>query len=358
MHVDGFRFDLASVLSRDEEGRPMYHAPVLWNIEFSSVLSETRVIAEAWDAAGLYQVGDFPGFRWGEWNGRYRDVIRRFIRGDPGLTSEVAQRISGNSDLYQGNDRRPINSINFITCHDGFTLYDQVSYDKKHNEDNGEQNRDGGNHNLSWNCGVEGDTDDAAIVTLRRQQVKNFMAILLLSQGIPMITAGDEVLRSQQGNNNAWCQNNAIGWFDWTLPEKNSDMLHFTRQLIAFRRRHPCLMHTHFLTGEEREGRQFPDITWHGDRLYQPLWEDPHAQVLACTLGAVETWEEDLFVFMNMRQKKLSMPLPRVADGSWYLAIDTAGKSPLDIFKPADQLEQTLPSYEVQPCSVVVFERR
>ena len=184
------------------------------------------------------------------------------------------------------------------------------------------------------------------------------MAILLLSQGIPMITAGDEVLRTQQGNNNAWCQNNAIGWFDWKLPEKNSDMLRFTRQLIAFRRRHPCLMHTRFLTGEEREGQHFPDITWHGELMNRPLWDDPQAQLLACTLGAVDAWEEDLFVIMNMQAEELLMSLPRVTEGSWYLAIDTAGQSPLDIIKPADQSVQAAPAYTVQPRSVVVFERR
>jgi len=358
MHIDGFRFDLASVLSRGEEGKPMYHAPVLWNIEFSSVLSETRVIAEAWDAAGLYQVGDFPGFRWGEWNGRYRDAIRRFVSGEPGLSAEVAQRISGNSDLYQGSDRRPMNSINFITCHDGFTLYDLVSYNSKHNEGNGEQNRDGSNDNLSWNCGVEGDTTDAEILALRRQQVKNFMAILLLSQGIPMINAGDEVLRTQQGNNNTWCQNNELGWFDWSLVETNSEMLRFTRLMIAFRRRHSCLMHTHFLSGQEREGHRFADITWHGESLEQPLWEDAGAQVLACTLGAIDTWEEDLFIVMNMKPEKLVMPLPEVSEGNWHLAIDTARQSPLDISDPANQPLQTSPDYHVQPRSVVVFERR
>jgi isoamylase len=358
MHIDGFRFDLASVLSRGEEGKPMYHAPVLWNIEFSSVLSETRVIAEAWDAAGLYQVGDFPGFRWGEWNGRYRDAIRRFVSGEPGLSAEVAQRISGNSDLYQDSDRRPINSINFITCHDGFTLYDLVSYNSKHNEGNGEQDRDGSNDNLSWNCGVEGDTTDAEILALRRQQVKNFMAILLLSQGIPMINAGDEVLRTQQGNNNTWCQNNELGWFDWSLVETNREMLRFTRLMIAFRRRHSCLMHTHFLSGQEREGQRFADITWHGESLEQPLWEDADAQLLACTLGAIDAWEEDLFIIMNMKPEKLVMPLPEVSEGNWHLAIDTARQSPLDITDPADQQVQTSPGYSVQPRSVVVFERR
>jgi len=358
MHVDGFRFDLASVLSRGENGKPLYHAPVLWNIEFSNVLSETRIIAEAWDAAGLYQVGDFPGFRWAEWNGQYRDVVRRFVRGDKGIHSELARRFSGSSDLYQDDDRLPSNSINFISCHDGFTLHDLTSYNKKHNEDNGENNRDGNNNVLSWNCGTEGESDDPATLALRRQQAKNFMAILLLSQGIPMLNAGDEVLRSQQGNNNVWCQNNELGWFDWSLTDKNKDMLRFTRLMIAFRKRHACLTHTRFLNGMEREGHWFPDITWHSERLDQPLWDDPDAQELACTLGAVDSWEEDLFVILNMRASKLVMILPRIAEGNWYLAIDTASDSPLDIILPVDQPLQTGPSYSAEPRSVVVFERR
>lgn len=358
MHVDGFRFDLASVMSRGENGKPLYHAPVLWNIEFSNVLSETRIIAEAWDAAGLYQVGDFPGFRWSEWNGQYRDVVRRFVRGDKGIHSELAQRFSGSSDLYQDDDRLPVNSINFISCHDGFTLHDMVSYNEKHNEGNGEDNRDGNSNVLSWNCGTEGATDDEKILTLRRRQAKNFMAILLLSQGIPMLNAGDEVLRTQQGNNNVWCQNNELGWFDWSLLETNRDMLRFTQQMIAFRKRHACLMHSRFLNGLEREGHWFPDISWHGDRLNQPVWEDPDAQVLACTLGAVDSWEEDLLIIMNMRAKKLLMPLPRVAEGNWHLAIDTAGQSPLDVIRPADQSVQLDPACTVQAHSVVVFERR
>jgi isoamylase len=358
MHVDGFRFDLASVLSRGENGEPLYHAPVLWNIEFSNVLSDTRIIAEAWDAAGLYQVGDFPGFRWAEWNGQYRDVVRRFVRGDKGMHSELARRFSGSSDLYQDDDRLPINSINFISCHDGFTLHDQTSYNEKHNEGNGENNRDGNSNVLSWNCGTEGDTDDAEILALRRRQAKNFMAILLLSQGIPMLNAGDEVLRTQHGNNNAWCQNNELGWFDWSLTVSNSDMLRFTRLMIAFRKRHACLTHTRFLNGMQRDGHWFPDITWHSERLNQPLWEDPDARLLACTLGAVDAREEDLFVVMSMQANKLVMPLPRVAEGGWYLAIDTAGASPLDIIPADEQTLQAAPDYHVQPHSVVVFERR
>jgi len=358
MHVDGFRFDLASVLSRGENGQPLYHAPVLWNIEFSNVLSETRIIAEAWDAAGLYQVGDFPGFRWAEWNGRYRDVVRCFVRGDQGMHSELARRFSGSSDLYQDDDRLPINSINFISCHDGFTLHDLVSFNEKHNEGNGEQNRDGNNNVLSWNCGTEGETDDSDILELRRRQAKNFMAILLLSQGIPMLNAGDEVLRTQHGNNNVWCQNNELGWFDWTLVETNREMLRFTRLMIAMRKRHASLMHARFLNGMERDGHWFPDITWHGERLNQPSWENPDVRVLACTLGAVDAWEEDLFVIMNMQATPLVIPLPQVAEGNWHLAIDTASESPLDIIMPVDQPVQSAPACTVQPRSVRVFERR
>jgi glycogen operon protein len=331
---------------------------VLWNIEFSNVLSETRVIAEAWDAAGLYQVGDFPGYRWGEWNGRYRDVIRRFVRGDRGLLGEVAQRISGNSDLYQGADRMPTNSINFITCHDGFTLYDLVSYNSKHNEANGEDNRDGNNNSLSWNCGVEGDTEDTEITGLRRQQAKNFMAILLLSQGIPMITAGDEVLHSQQGNNNPWCQDNELGWFDWGLVESNADMLRFTQLMVAFRKRHPCVAHARFLTGELRDGYWFPDITWHGEQLNTPSWGDSDGQVLAVTLGAVEPWEEDLHIMMNMSEQPRRCALPGIAGRDWHRALDTSMASPGDVLMPARQPLLDASSYKVAARSVVVFEAR
>ena len=193
---------------------------------------------------------------------------------------------------------------------------------------------------LSWNCGAEGETDKKTILALRRKQAKNLTAILLLSQGVPMISAGDEVLRTQHGNNNVWCQDNELGWFDWSLTETNRDMLRFTRQMIAFRKRHTCLMHTRFLNGLEREGHLFPDITWYANRLTRPVWDDPDAQVLACTLGAVDAWEEDLFVIINMQANKLIMPLPPVPRGDWHLAIDTAHDSPLDIIKPVDQTVQ------------------
>jgi glycosidase len=258
MHVDGFRFDLASAMARDSDGRPLANPPVLWGIELSDTLAATKIIAEAWDAAGLYQVGTFPGYRWMEWNGRYRDSIRRFVRGDPGLVPEIATRISGSSDLYEANLRKPINSINFVTCHDGFTLWDLVSYNRKHNLANHEGNRDGTDDNLSWNGGTEGETPNLEVLTLRRRQARNLLTLLFLSQGIPMLLAGDEVLRSQQGNNNAWCQDNETGWLDWSLMERNAAMLRFVRGLIALRKRHASLRHRHFLAGRPLPGGNPP----------------------------------------------------------------------------------------------------
>lgn len=356
MHVDGFRFDLASVLVRGEDGNPMHHAPVTWAIEFSSILSQAHLIAEAWDAGGLYQVGGFPGYRWAEWNGRYRDLMRRFVRGDPGLIGEVATRISGSSDLYQPSGRLPINSINFITCHDGFTLYDSVSYHNKHNHANGEGNRDGHNDNLTWNCGAEGDTDDAEVLHLRHQQAKNFMAILMLSQGIPMLWAGDEVLRSQHGNNNAYCQDNELNWFDWELLQHNQHMLRFTREIIALRKRHPSLMRRRFLSGNTQPDKTQPDIVWHGRKLHQPLWDDPTIRILGFTLAGVGDDESDLHVLMNMCEGSFDMPLPDSNKDVWRLAVDTAQNNPHDIYPTTQQKPLSATHYKIQARSVVVFE--
>ncbi len=236
MHVDGLRFDLASILGRDSQGNVLVEPPIIEMIAEDGVLADTKLIAEPWDAAGLYQVGNFPfGRRWSEWNGRYRDDIRRFWRGEHGMIGYLATRLCGSSDLYEWNHRLPRHSLNFITCHDGFTLNDLVSYNQKHNEANGEENRDGMNENYSWNCGTEGETDDPGIFGLRRRQAKNLMATLLLSQGVPMLLAGDEFLRTQKGNNNAWCQDNDISWVDWSLKDKNGDFLRFVREMIALR---------------------------------------------------------------------------------------------------------------------------
>jgi isoamylase len=358
MHVDGFRFDLASALARGEDGKPQYHAPVLWSIEFSDALAHTRLIAEAWDAGGLYQVGDFPGFRWLEWNGRYRDVVRRFVRGDPGLISELATRLAGSSDLYRAGGRLPVNSINFITSHDGFTLYDQVSYNEKHNHGNGEGNRDGHHDNLSWNCGHEGDTDAAEILALRRRQTKNFVAILLLSHGVPMLLAGDEVLRSQQGNNNAWCQDNELGWFDWTLTATNRDMLRFVREMIAFRKRHASLTRRRFLTGQPAQPGGLPDVVWHGAELERPPWQDPETRLLAYTLAAMEPGAAHLHIILNMSDQEQQLPLPALAGRRWYGAIDTARLAPSDILPAPDQQPVDGQSYSVGARSVVVLEAR
>jgi glycogen operon protein len=356
MHVDGFRFDLASAMARGEDGQPQYHAPVLWSVELSPELGRAHIIAEAWDAAGLYQVGDFPGFRWAEWNGLYRDTLRGFVRGDAGLIGDVATRIAGSSDLYQSRGRRPANSINLITCHDGFSLNDLVSYDDKHNEANGEDNRDGHDHNLSWNCGVEGPTDDPKVVALRRQQARNFMALLLLSQGVPMLLAGDELLRTKQGNNNTYCQNNALSWVDWRLADANRDMLAFTRAMIAFRHRHATLRRNHFLTGEPQHQGGIPDIRWHGVKLDSPRWDDPNARVLAFTLAGLEPEEPHLHVMLNMWTQPMAFALPPVPGRRWHRAIDTAAEP--FIWSPHEQERVTHDSQRVAARSILVLEAR
>ncbi len=255
MHVDGFRFDLASILGRDRRGHVMVEPPVIEAIAEDGVLADTKLIAEPWDAAGLYQVGGFPfGRRWSEWNGHYRDDVRQFWKGDPGLTGRLASRLCGSSDVYQWSGRLPRHSVNFVTAHDGFTLHDLVSYNDKHNDANGEGNRDGGNDNASWNCGVEGPTTDPKIIALRERQARNMVATLLLSQGVPMLLGGDEFLRTQGGNNNAWCHDNEVSWFDWSLAETNEGFLRFVREMIWLRRRHPALRRRRFFTGELRKG--------------------------------------------------------------------------------------------------------
>jgi len=356
MHVDGFRFDLASALARGEDGTPLHDAPLLWGIELSEQLSATKLIAEAWDAAGLYQVGSFPGYRWAEWNGRYRDIVRRFIRGDQGLISELATRISGSADFYQAQHRLPINSINFVTCHDGFTLYDLVSYHHKHNLANGEDNRDGQNDNLSTNCGVEGDTHDPQILALRRQLAKNSIAILLLSQGVPMLLAGDEVLRSQRGNNNGYCQDNELTWFNWALTGDNADMLRFVQQMIALRRRHPALMRRRFLSGEPSGERGLVDIRWFGADGEAPDWHNGDAQMLAFFLAATSPQEADLHATLNMSGDVATVLLPAVAGRRWHLAVATAEASPLALLPVEEQHADGAKRVIVAPRSVVVHE--
>lgn len=352
--VDGYRFDLASVFARGGDGAPMGDPPLTWAIELSPTLTRKPVIAEAWDAAGLYQVGSFPGMRWAEWNGRYRDVMRSFVRGEAGLVGEVATRLSGSPDMY--GRRTPLHSINFVTCHDGFTLHDLVSYDDKHNEANGDGNRDGANQNLSWNCGVEGPTDDPGILALRARQARNLLALLFLSQGTPMILAGDEVLHTQQGNNNAYCQDNEISWFDWGRVDSESAMLRFTRELIALRRRHRSLRRKTFLTGRATRGAALPDITWHGERLGEPPWFDPNARHLAFTLAGVDPDEPPLHVILNMWWEHRAFQLPALPRGEWRCAVNTALVSPRDIAPPGQQEIFSAEHFVAAPRSVVVLE--
>ncbi|MEQ1530201.1 MAG: isoamylase [Methylococcales bacterium] len=358
MHVDGFRFDLASVFARGEDGKVLKDPSLPWSIELSPALVETPVIAEAWDAAGLYQVGSFPGARWSEWNGRYRDAIRRFVRGDKGLVGLVATCMTGSSDLYSDDYRFPSSSINFITCHDGFTLWDLVSYNNKYNAANGENNRDGCNNSLSWNCGIEGETDDPVVLALRHQQVRNFIAILLLSQGVPMLLAGDELLHSQGGNNNAWCQDNEISWLNWQRVAAHQAMHRFVREFIAFRHRHACLSQPRYLTGQINNNRGLPDISWHGLVLNAPLWQDPDAQILAFTLTGCKPDEEDVHVMLNMSNTDVNLSLPEMAGRTWHLAVDTAALAPADIIerkeqKPLKRGEQLSTAH-----SIKVFEAR
>lgn len=356
MHVDGFRFDLASAMTRGEGGEVLEDPPVLWGIELSERLFKTKLIAEAWDAAGLYQVGSFPGYRWGEWNGRYRDVIRRFVRGDNGLISEVATRICGSSDLYEHQGRLPISSINFVTCHDGFTLHDLFSYNEKHNLANGENNQDGGNDNHSFNCGAEGETDNLAILQLRRKQAKNTFAILLLSQGVPMLLAGDEFLNTQHGNNNAYCQDNELSWLNWDMAAQNADMVHFVQQMIALRKRHPSIMRRRFLTGKPVDSTGLNDITWHGAELDNPQWTNSESRLLAFTLAGCDTNEADLHIVMNMSDENTTVELPLLPGKRWCLAVDTSLTAFSDIVPPHSQKPLNHHTYSVEAKTTVVFE--
>jgi glycogen operon protein len=408
MHVDGFRFDLASILGRDRRGNVMIEPPVIESMAEDGVLADTKLIAEPWDAAGLYQVGGFPfGRRWSEWNGRYRDDVRRFWRGDGGFVGPIASRLCGSADLYQQSGRLPRHSVNFVTCHDGFTLHDLVSYNTKHNRANGEDNRDGSNENYSWNCGVEGETTNPEILALRTRQAKNHMTTLMLSQGVPMILAGDEFLRTQKGNNNAWCQDNDLSWINWELAKTNADFLRFVRESIWLRRRHPVLCRRRFFHGEFRRGESrvaerrsapaavpqeepgpFPsagpvrpaeaglsgemrhagwltppvpfaapslaDIHWHGVEPFEPDFGHD-SRSLACTLDGRFTGREhdtdyridnDFYIAMNAWQEPLGFRVPAAPTRrSWRRLIDTSRAAPDDFILEGEG--PTIPPGEV-----------
>ena len=327
MHVDGFRFDLASILTRDAAGTPLPNPPVIWDIESDPVLASTKLLAEAWDAAGLYQVGSFMGDAWKEWNGRFRDDVRDFFRGEPGSQRWMADRMVGSPGIYGHKQREAEQSINFVTCHDGFTLNDLVSYNYKHNEANGESNRDGANDNRSWNCGAEGPTDNPAVEKLRNRQVKNFLTVTMMSLGMPMILMGDEVRRTQHGNNNGYCHDNESNWFDWTLLEKHSDVHRFV-SLLAARRQLRSVEHERHRTSLTSLLTQ-ANKAWHGTKLGQPDWGDnSHSLALSGELRS-----EGLFfhLILNAYWEPLEFELPKLETGTWRRWIDTALDSPDDI---------------------------
>ena len=329
MKVDGFRFDLASVLARDSQGQPMKEPPLLWSIDSDPILCGTKIIAEAWDAAGLYQVGSFIGDRWNEWNGKYRDDVRAFWRGDNGYASRFAARVLGSPDIYCSMRHSPHRSVNFISVHDGFTLNDLVSYSRKYNHANGEGNRDGLDYNLSNNYGIEGPTDIAEIDELRNRQCKNMLATLFLSLGIPMLGMGDEVRRTQKGNNNAYCQDNEISWFDWRLVDRHADILRFVTMLSWIRRAEPTLdwnMHKSLSSVVEDVG-----ICWHGIKPHRPDWSN-HSHSLALTVNHPLT-KDELYIICNAYWDPLAFTLPRREGRNWHLLIDTAKPSPGDIYE-------------------------
>jgi isoamylase len=354
MHVDGFRFDLASILARDASGRSIPNPPVLWDIESDPVLAGTKLIAEAWDAAGLYQVGSFVGDSWKEWNGRFRDDVRSFFRGDEGVTGRFADRLIGSPSIYDHKQREPEASVNFVTCHDGFTVNDLVSYDRKYNEENGEDNRDGADDNRSWNCGVEGATEDLTVEKLRTRQIKNFFTVTLLSAGMPMMLMGDEVRRTQRGNNNAYCQDNETSWFDWRLVAEHADVHRFVTLLNGCR----------VSRDAEHEQQRVPlsqlirqtHVTWHGVKLYEPDWSDAsHSIAFTSTFPSRRMAFHAIF---NAYWEPLDFELPPVVGAGgerWRRWIDTFLDAPHDIvdWKDAPAVDGSM--YPAEPRSVVVL---
>jgi glycogen operon protein len=340
-HVDGFRFDLASILSRDRNGEMVPNPPVVETIAEDPLLADSKIIAEAWDASGAYQVGSFAQLRWAEWNGHYRDDVRRFWRGDAGMTPSLATRLAGSSDLYQSGGRQPYHSINFVTSHDGFTLGDLVSYKEKHNEANDEGNRDGDNNNYSDNYGVEGPTRRGEIAELRLRQVKNMLATLFLSQGVPMLLSGDECWRTQRGNNNAYCQDNAISWFDWKLVETKAALVRFVQALIEFRRGQPAVRRIDFPNGEPPAPGQLPEVLWFGPDGRRKDWR-ANCGSLTCFFAAppARPYEErgrHVLLLMHAAQQARDFTIPTLVHPiSWRVFLDTRQVSPHDVYPHLD----------------------
>jgi len=350
MHIDGFRFDLASILDRDENGRLLANAPLLERIAEDPILRDIKIIAEAWDAAGGYEVGSFSKRRWAEWNGRYRDDIRRFWRGDNGMVGAFASRIAGSADIYTKSGKGPEASINYLTCHDGFTLNDLVSYRDKHNEANGENNCDGTNANYSDNYGAEGETKDAAIETVRKRQIKNFLLTLFVSRGVPMLLFGDEFRRKQNANNNAYCQDNESSWVNWTNLIRHQEIYRFAQGMIALRLAHPVLSKEQFYTDSE--------IHWRCHQGGLPNWASPEAKDLACII--YEDENDMLLLIFNASVNVVRYSLPPLRDGfGWHRLVDTSCETPKDLFAVGDELlcEDPL-AYEVSPRSSAILLAR
>jgi glycogen operon protein len=342
-HIDGFRFDLASILGRDAFGAPLANPPLLESLAYDPILSKCKLVAEAWDAGGLYQVGSFPAYgRWAEWNGKFRDDMRQFLKGDTGYAGAAATRMLGSPDLYGANMRGPTASINFITCHDGFTLYDLVAYNGKHNESNGEHNNDGGNDNHSWNCGWEGESSDPAVNELRQRQIKNAAAMLLLSHGVPMLLAGDELGRTQHGNNNNYCHDTELSWIDWTAAKKNAGLLRFFERMIAFRRAHAVLRPKDFLQGRVSSESGLPELSLHGTRAWQADFS-PGSRVFALMLDGTQAKgrtvkDEVLYAAFNMYWEALGFEIPAAPAGKkWHVFANTGVASPDDICDPGKE---------------------
>jgi len=362
MHVDGFRFDLGSILGRDQSGHIMENPPTLEQIAEDPVLSATKIIAEAWDAGGAYQVGWFPGGRWAEWNDKYRDNVRKYWRGDHKETRFLATRIAGSSDLYLRDGRKPFHSINFITSHDGFTMWDLVSHNGKHNDDNGENNHDGSDNNLSYNFGIEGLCNDPVLTSIRERQLKNFIGTLMVSLGTPMLLGGDEFGRTQNGNNNAYCQDNEISWYDWSLLEKNAGLYRFVKEIIAFRLRHPGFMRPEFYTGRGGAYKGIPDITWYNDKGEIPNWNDVGVYLALRLIGTkadtlADRDDNDFYIMFNpnteIKNFTLALPPPKK---EWWCKADTGKTSPNDILLPGNEEKLTSQKkYSVKARSMVIL---
>ncbi|MFO7820228.1 MAG: alpha-amylase family glycosyl hydrolase, partial [Halanaerobacter sp.] len=340
-HIDGFRFDLAAILSRDQQGAPMANPPLLETLAHDPVLGECKLIAEAWDAGGLYQVGAFPaaGDRWAEWNGKFRDDVRKFIKGNGDVAGGIVQRLQGSPDLYA--TRGPTASINFITCHDGFTLKDLVSYNEKHNWENGENNQDGADDNYSWNCGHEGPTENPEIQKLRCKQIKNAVTILLLSRGVPMLLSGDEFCNTQFGNNNAYCHDNEISWLNWELLEENQDIFRYFQRMIDFRKEHPVLKAESFDRAENKTG--YPEVSFHGVNAWEFDYEEPTLTIGVMFAAPKEKYEIDedefIYVAMNMHWEMHGFELPMLPeDKDWHIVVNTAMPSPEDIWAAGEEV--------------------